>query len=234
MSRPQPHPVSRRQPVSKSCISGSQEQMEATAKCVSVDRSVCPPQDALLECVRKRVPVLLSRGMVRLVVVDSVAAPFRCEYDVQALATRAKHLQSLGATLRGLSSTFRSPVLCINQVGGVGLCTSPWGRGSALHRGGQGSALHLALGGGADGEAAEVAAVMTLPWVFPGDGNGGGASVCVQAPGVSMAPRIRVLEGVGYTQAPAPTHFVSQGLGRAPLSSPRHHLGQPDPDETDG
>ncbi|XP_036062003.1 DNA repair protein XRCC3 [Onychomys torridus] len=72
--------------------------------------------DALLECVSKRVPVLLSRGMARLVVVDSVAAPFRCEYDVQALATRAKRLQSLGAMLRSLSSTFRSPVLCINQV----------------------------------------------------------------------------------------------------------------------
>ncbi|ERE72554.1 DNA repair protein XRCC3 [Cricetulus griseus] len=54
--------------------------------------------------------------MARLVVVDSVAAPFRCEYDAQALATRAKHLQSLGAALRRLSSTFRSPVLCINQV----------------------------------------------------------------------------------------------------------------------
>ncbi|XP_035301230.1 DNA repair protein XRCC3 isoform X4 [Cricetulus griseus] len=72
--------------------------------------------DALLECVSKRVPILLSRGMARLVVVDSVAAPFRCEYDAQALATRAKHLQSLGAALRRLSSTFRSPVLCINQV----------------------------------------------------------------------------------------------------------------------
>ncbi|XP_021511646.1 DNA repair protein XRCC3 isoform X2 [Meriones unguiculatus] len=72
--------------------------------------------DTLLECVSKRVPILLSRGMARLVVVDSIAAPFRCEFDSQASAVRAKHLQSLGATLRRLSSTFRSPVLCINQV----------------------------------------------------------------------------------------------------------------------
>lgn len=76
-------------------------------------------QDTLLECVSKRVPILLSRGMARLVVVDSIAAPFRCEFDSQASAVRAKHLQSLGATLRRLSSTFRSPVLCINQVGGI-------------------------------------------------------------------------------------------------------------------
>ncbi|XP_048655386.1 DNA repair protein XRCC3 isoform X4 [Marmota marmota marmota] len=71
--------------------------------------------DTLLECVSTKVPVLLSRGMARLVVVDSVAGPFRCEFDGQASATRARHLQSLGATLRRLSSTFRSPVLCINQ-----------------------------------------------------------------------------------------------------------------------
>uniref|UniRef100_A0A8C2LUM5 DNA repair protein XRCC3 n=1 Tax=Cricetulus griseus TaxID=10029 RepID=A0A8C2LUM5_CRIGR len=82
--------------------------------------------DALLECVSKRVPILLSRGMARLVVVDSVAAPFRCEYDAQALATRAKHLQSLGAALRRLSSTFRSPVLCINQVAVPTLCLRAW------------------------------------------------------------------------------------------------------------
>ncbi|XP_039732490.1 DNA repair protein XRCC3 isoform X2 [Pteropus medius] len=72
--------------------------------------------DALLECVRRNVPVLLSRGMVRLVVIDSVAAPFRCEPDGPASAPRARRLQALGAALRRLSCTFQSPVLCINQV----------------------------------------------------------------------------------------------------------------------
>ncbi|XP_055144021.1 DNA repair protein XRCC3 isoform X6 [Symphalangus syndactylus] len=72
--------------------------------------------DTLLECVNKKVPVLLSRGMARLVVIDSVAAPFRCEFDSQASAPRARRLQSLGAALRELSSAFQSPVLCINQV----------------------------------------------------------------------------------------------------------------------
>lgn len=61
--------------------------------------------------------MLLSRGMARLVVIDSVAAPFRCEFDQAASALRARHLQALGAELRRLSCTFRSPVLCINQVG---------------------------------------------------------------------------------------------------------------------
>ncbi|XP_030659626.1 DNA repair protein XRCC3 isoform X3 [Nomascus leucogenys] len=72
--------------------------------------------DTLLECVNKKVPVLLSRGMARLVIIDSVAAPFRCEFDSQASAPRARRLQSLGAALRELSSAFQSPVLCINQV----------------------------------------------------------------------------------------------------------------------
>ncbi|XP_047593167.1 DNA repair protein XRCC3 isoform X1 [Lutra lutra] len=73
--------------------------------------------DALLECVRKKVPVLLSRGMARLVVIDSVAAPFRCEFDGAASVPRARRLQALGGALRWLSCTFRSPVLCVNQVG---------------------------------------------------------------------------------------------------------------------
>ncbi|XP_069346594.1 DNA repair protein XRCC3 [Eulemur rufifrons] len=72
--------------------------------------------DTLLECVSEKVPILLSRGMARLVVIDSVAAPFRCEFDGQASAPRARRLQSLGATLHRLSCAFQSPVLCINQV----------------------------------------------------------------------------------------------------------------------
>ncbi|KAM4853633.1 DNA repair protein XRCC3 isoform 1-T2 [Thomomys bottae] len=73
--------------------------------------------DTLLECVGRKVPVLLSRGMARLVVIDSVAAPFRCEFGKEASALRARHLHSLGAMLRRLSSAFLAPVLCINQVG---------------------------------------------------------------------------------------------------------------------
>lgn len=60
--------------------------------------------------------MLLSRGMARLVVIDSVAAPFRCEFGGPASVPRARCLQVLGATLRRLSCAFGSPVLCINQV----------------------------------------------------------------------------------------------------------------------
>ncbi|KAM8781856.1 DNA repair protein XRCC3 isoform 2-T2 [Rhynchonycteris naso] len=82
--------------------------------------------DTLLECVRTKVPVLLSRGLARLVVIDSVAAPFRCEFDGPASVPRARALQALGATLRRLSGAFRSPVLCINQSPGRKLHSGPW------------------------------------------------------------------------------------------------------------
>lgn len=77
------------------------------------------PQDTLLACVSKKVPVLLSRGMARLLVIDSVAALFRCESDAPASAPRARRLQALGAALRQLSATYQSPVLCVNQVGSL-------------------------------------------------------------------------------------------------------------------
>lgn len=72
--------------------------------------------DTLLDCVSRKVPVLLSRGVARLLVIDSVAAPFRCEFAGADSARRARRLQALGAELRRLSCAFRSPVLCINQV----------------------------------------------------------------------------------------------------------------------
>ncbi|XP_058147094.1 DNA repair protein XRCC3 isoform X2 [Dasypus novemcinctus] len=72
--------------------------------------------DSLLRCVTRRVPVLLARGMARLVVLDSVAAPFRCEPDGPVPGARARALKALGAALRRLSCAFWSPVLCVNQV----------------------------------------------------------------------------------------------------------------------
>lgn len=86
------------------------------------------PQDTLLACVSKKVPVLLSRGVARLLVIDSVAAPFRCESEGPAWAPRARLLQALGATLRQLSAAHRSPVLCINQVGALPAPTPTPGR----------------------------------------------------------------------------------------------------------
>ncbi|XP_020826792.1 DNA repair protein XRCC3 isoform X2 [Phascolarctos cinereus] len=72
--------------------------------------------ETLFECITKRAPILLSRGMVRLIIIDSIAALFRCEFGIQHSITKAKYLQSLGAKLHQLSNGFQSPVLCINQI----------------------------------------------------------------------------------------------------------------------
>ncbi|XP_036699905.1 DNA repair protein XRCC3 isoform X3 [Balaenoptera musculus] len=122
--------------------------------------------DTLLECVREKVPVLLSRGMARLVVIDSVAAPFRCEFDQAASALRARRLQALGAELRRLSCTFRSPVLCVNQVGPL------------RPRGGQGQGGRVLTAADPDLDP-------------PGDGIRGGAGCGSRAAGVSGAPEGR-------------------------------------------
>ncbi|KAJ6661919.1 hypothetical protein lerEdw1_013090 [Lerista edwardsae] len=72
--------------------------------------------DTFEDCVTKRIHVLLSRGMVRLVIVDSIAALFRCEFGTKDSIPKAKYLQMFGAKLHSLSSKFRTPIICINQV----------------------------------------------------------------------------------------------------------------------
>ncbi|KAJ8288947.1 hypothetical protein COCON_G00016060 [Conger conger] len=71
---------------------------------------------ALQACVSQRLPILLSRGLVRLVVLDSVAALFRCEFQADETMERARHLLALASSLQSLSHSFQTPVLCINQV----------------------------------------------------------------------------------------------------------------------
>ncbi|XP_075699993.1 DNA repair protein XRCC3 isoform X2 [Rhinoderma darwinii] len=70
----------------------------------------------LTDCITKKLPILLRRGHIRLIVIDSIAALFRCEFSAKDAALKAKHLQSLGAKLHHLSTSFTAPVFCINQV----------------------------------------------------------------------------------------------------------------------
>ncbi|XP_060610912.2 DNA repair protein XRCC3 [Anolis sagrei] len=72
--------------------------------------------DAFRNCITKRIGILLSRGMVRLIIVDSIAALFRCEFGAKDSVLKAKYLQMFGAKLHELSSQFRIPIVCINQV----------------------------------------------------------------------------------------------------------------------
>lgn len=64
----------------------------------------------------QRVPVLLKRGLVRLVVVDSVAALFRSEFQADEAIKRSRHLLTFSSALHRLSHCYGAPVLCVNQV----------------------------------------------------------------------------------------------------------------------
>lgn len=67
-------------------------------------------------CLSRRVPLLLARGLVRLLVVDSVAALFRCEFQAADWLERTKQMLTVSSALHHLSRDFSTPVLCINQV----------------------------------------------------------------------------------------------------------------------
>ncbi|NWI96589.1 XRCC3 protein, partial [Pitta sordida] len=72
--------------------------------------------DTFHKCITQRLSLLLARGMVRLVVIDSIAALFRCEFGVSESVMKARYLQTFGAQLHSLSTRFRTPIMCINQV----------------------------------------------------------------------------------------------------------------------
>ncbi|XP_041831508.1 DNA repair protein XRCC3 [Melanotaenia boesemani] len=72
--------------------------------------------NSLQVCLSRRAPLLLAQGRVRFVVVDSLAALFRCEFQADDWLERNKQLLSFSSILRHLSLEFNIPVLCINQV----------------------------------------------------------------------------------------------------------------------
>ena len=73
-------------------------------------------QDQLWYCIDQRLPLLLAKGQVKLIVVDSLAALFRCEFEPGEMFSRAKQLQRFGGKLHYLSRQHNVPVICVNQV----------------------------------------------------------------------------------------------------------------------
>ncbi|XP_075872628.1 DNA repair protein XRCC3 [Nelusetta ayraudi] len=72
--------------------------------------------DSLQVCLSRRVPLLLARGAVRLLVVDSLAALLRCEFQASDWMEKTKQMLTVASALHRLSQEFSTPVLCINQV----------------------------------------------------------------------------------------------------------------------
>jgi len=78
-----------------------------------------PDVESLQACCERRLPQLATSRPLCAIIVDSVAAQFRCQYEASEGARRAHDIQLLGATLRGLSRRHGVAVICVNQVTSV-------------------------------------------------------------------------------------------------------------------
>ncbi|XP_076661986.1 DNA repair protein XRCC3 [Halictus rubicundus] len=71
--------------------------------------------EELETCLLQRVPILMSAQKIRLIVVDSIAAPFRVEDWKDESNSRAKRLRTIGQQLHKLCRN-DTCIVCINQV----------------------------------------------------------------------------------------------------------------------
>lgn len=75
--------------------------------------------NCLWHCLKQDLPSLLSGRNVKLIVLDSVAALFRCEYTANDWLKRQQDLHNLGSLLHKFSYTYGAAVVCTNQVTSV-------------------------------------------------------------------------------------------------------------------
>lgn len=104
--------------VSGDVVSSDQKLTDCLHVYLSSDKPVvilCT-QVSLQICLSHRVPLLLARGLVRLLVVDSVASLFRSEFGADDWLERTRQMLIVSSSLHQLSQEFNTPVLCINQV----------------------------------------------------------------------------------------------------------------------
>lgn len=72
--------------------------------------------EGLIGYLQRKLPALMKKAKVRLVVVDSIAALFRCEYSAHESVARAKQLSIIARELHQLYTKHNIPVICVNQV----------------------------------------------------------------------------------------------------------------------
>ncbi|RDD42514.1 DNA repair protein XRCC3 [Trichoplax sp. H2] len=72
--------------------------------------------EELQDIMENTLPRLLSRGEVRLVIIDSIAALFRSEFDIKEAAQRATQLHKFGRQLLRYGSIYDTGFICVNQV----------------------------------------------------------------------------------------------------------------------
>lgn len=66
-----------------------------------------------MDCILKRLPNLMNRRSIGLIVIDSIAGIFRL--DTNAI-TRADDMRCLTLSLQSLSDMHDCAIICVNQV----------------------------------------------------------------------------------------------------------------------
>ena len=84
-----------------------------TANC---DVQTCNTVESFTNCVLRELPLLLAKKPVKLVVIDSIAAPFRAGEVDGGGVRRAQKIRSIGQQLKYLASEFKLPVIVLNQA----------------------------------------------------------------------------------------------------------------------
>lgn len=73
-------------------------------------------QDSLWTCINNTLPKLLASKNVGTIIIDSIAALIRSEYDHTENITKSQVLQKLGAALKQFISKYNVIICCINQM----------------------------------------------------------------------------------------------------------------------
>ena len=72
-----------------------------------------------MECLEKKINHLSKQVDIGLVVVDSIAAPIRSEFEMKESRERTLAIHKVGKTLNALARKLDAPVILLNQVQNV-------------------------------------------------------------------------------------------------------------------
>lgn len=72
-------------------------------------------QNLLPKCLQE-LPKFLSEKRIRLLIIDSIAGPFRFEAEDNVLENKYKTIEETGKLLQKMWKDFGLAVVCINQV----------------------------------------------------------------------------------------------------------------------
>ncbi|XP_046420421.1 DNA repair protein XRCC3-like isoform X1 [Neodiprion fabricii] len=70
----------------------------------------------LENCIVQKIPHLMATRKIGLLILDSIAAPYRAGYSLNTFGDRAKSLWNIANQLHNLASQYKLTVICINQV----------------------------------------------------------------------------------------------------------------------